>query len=53
MRKGVVDPRPIDGIPPVLDVRLKGLNDIALHPRFAENRLVYFTYYKQKPGEKI
>src|SRR3981081_484116 len=39
-------------IPPVLDSRLKGLQDIALHPRFAENRLVYFTYYKPKPGEK-
>lgn len=51
VRSGVVDPRPIEGIPEVLDLRLKGLNDIALHPRFAENRLVYFTYYKPKPGE--
>lgn len=51
VRNGVVDPRPIEGIPEVLDLRLKGLNDIALHPRFAENRLVYFTYYKPKPGE--
>lgn len=51
VRNGVVDPRPIEGMPAVLDVRLKGLNDIALHPRFAENRLVYFTYYKPKPGE--
>ena len=52
VRNGVVDPRPIEGIPEVLDLRLKGLNDIALHPRFAENRLVYFTYYKPKPGER-
>jgi glucose/arabinose dehydrogenase len=52
VRKGVVDPQPIAGMPDVLDVRLKGLQDIALHPRFAENRLIYFTYYKRKPGEE-
>ena len=52
VRNGVVDPQPIAGMPDVLDVRLKGLQDIALHPRFAENRLIYFTYYKLKPGEK-
>jgi glucose/arabinose dehydrogenase len=50
VRDGVLDPRPITGIPPVVDRWLKGLNDIAVHPRFAENRLVYFTYYKPKPG---
>lgn len=49
---GVLDPQPIAGIPPVLDVRLKGFQDVALHPRFSENHLVYFTYYKPKPGEK-
>jgi len=52
VRNGVLDPQPIAGMPEVLDLRLKGLQDIALHPRFAENRLVYFTYYKPKPGEK-
>jgi glucose/arabinose dehydrogenase len=52
VRNGVLDPEQITGIPPVLDSRLKGLQDIALHPRFAENKLVYFTYYKPKPGEK-
>jgi glucose/arabinose dehydrogenase len=52
VRNGVLDPQPIAGIPPVLDSRLKGMQDIALHPRFAENKLVYFTYYKPKPGEK-
>jgi glucose/arabinose dehydrogenase len=49
VRKGVLDPQPIAGIPQVLDRSLRGLNDIALHPRFAENRLVYFTYYKPQP----
>jgi glucose/arabinose dehydrogenase len=51
VRNGVVDPQPIAGMPAVLDVRLKGLQDLALHPRFTENRLIYFTYYKLKPGE--
>ena len=50
VRDGVLDPHPISGIPTVVDRWLKGLNDIALHPRFAENKLVYFTYYKPKPG---
>jgi glucose/arabinose dehydrogenase len=52
VRNGALDPEPVAGIPPVLDSRLKGMQDIALHPRFAENKLVYFTYYKPKPGEK-
>jgi glucose/arabinose dehydrogenase len=52
VRGGVLDPQPIAGIPAVLDLRLKGLQDVALHPRFTENQLVYFTYYKPKPGEK-
>ena len=50
VRGGTLDPQPISGMPEVLDRSLKGLNDIALHPRFAENRWVYFTYYKPKPG---
>jgi aldose sugar dehydrogenase len=50
VRKGVLDPKPITGLP---DVRTKGnggLMDLALHPRFAENHLVYFAY--TKPVEK-
>ena len=50
VRDGVLDPQPISGIPPVLDRNLKGLNDLALHPRFAENQLIYFTYYKPVAG---
>lgn len=50
VRKGVLDPKAITGLP---DVRTKGnggLMDLALHPRFAENHLVYFAY--TKPVEK-
>ena len=32
-----VDPRPVSGVPPVLNRKLRGMNDIALHPKFAEN----------------
>ena len=46
VRKGVLDPRPVDGVPEVLARDFDGLMDIALHPNFVENRLVYFTYSK-------
>jgi glucose/arabinose dehydrogenase len=49
VQHGVVDPVPVEGVPPVLDRNLKGLNDLALHPRFAENGWIYFTYYKPEP----
>jgi aldose sugar dehydrogenase len=44
VRNGVLDPQPIAGVPDVLAISQGGLMDIALHPRFAENRLVYLTY---------
>jgi aldose sugar dehydrogenase len=50
VRNGVLDPQPIAGVPAVAAERLCGLMEIALHPRFAENRWLYFTY--SKPGEK-
>ena len=43
VRNGVLDPQPISGMPAVLDRSLKGLNDVALHPRFSENGWVYFS----------
>jgi glucose/arabinose dehydrogenase len=51
VRNGVLDPQPISGMPEVLNRNLKGLNDVALHPGFTQNGLVYFTYYKPSPGE--
>ena len=44
LRDGVLDPEPIDGVPEVLAQRLSGLMDVALHPEFAQNRLVYLSY---------
>src|SRR6202166_3983130 len=49
VRNGVLDPNPIAGIPQVRAQGLAGLMDLALHPRFNENHLVYFTYHKPPP----
>ncbi len=46
IRNGVLDAQPIAGLPAIGAQRLGGLQDIELHPRFAENRLLYFTYSK-------
>ena len=46
IRKGVLDPQPISGVPAVRAAVLGGLLDVALHPQFAENRMVYLSYSK-------
>jgi glucose/arabinose dehydrogenase len=46
VRNGVLDPAAVTGLPAIGAQRLGGLQDMALHPRFAENRLLYFTYSK-------
>lgn len=50
VRNGKLDPQPIPGVPPVYYRGLAGLMDVVLHPRFAENQLLYLTY--DKPLEK-
>ena len=50
VRNGVLDPTPIKGLPAIQAAGLAGLMDIALHPRFAENQLVYITYHKPAAG---
>src|SRR2546426_2326696 len=46
IRNGVLDPKPITGVPEVRAQGLSGLMDLALHPRFSENKLLYLTYHK-------
>lgn len=46
---GRLEPGSIGGIPPVDTRAQDGLLDLALHPRFAQNRTLYFTY--SKPGK--
>src|SRR5215469_12917970 len=49
-RNGVLDPTPVAGIPEVKAQALQGLMDVALHPKFSENKLIYFTYHKPNPN---
>ena len=49
VRDGVLDPTPIAGLPPMFVSGLGGLMDIALHPDFANNRLIYLSYSKPSP----
>jgi glucose/arabinose dehydrogenase len=47
VRNGVLDPTPVAGTPQVHSQgTMAGLMDIALHPRFAENRWIYISYHK-------
>ena len=48
---GTLDPTPISGLPESLSARRQGgLHDVALHPRFSQNRLVYFAYAGKGTG---
>jgi glucose/arabinose dehydrogenase len=46
VRDGVLDPNLISGVPEVRTDGNGGLMDVALHPDFSENGLVYLTYTK-------
>jgi glucose/arabinose dehydrogenase len=53
IRNGVLDPNPVAGVPASfatgesgLPGAVHGLMDIALHPKFSDNRFVYLTYTK-------
>jgi glucose/arabinose dehydrogenase len=50
IKNGVLDPTPIGPMPQMLATGLGGLLDVSLHPRFAQNRLIYLAY--SKPGPK-
>ena len=41
IRKGVLDPKPLGGLP-----EMRRMFDLAMHPKFAENKLIYFGYAK-------
>jgi len=44
--KGRPTPTPVVGLPDVQVVSLWGLMDVVLHPKYAENKLVYISYHK-------
>ena len=52
IRDGKLDPKPIEGLPDLVATGISGLFGIALHPDFAQNRLVYFAYPKPQPTDR-
>jgi glucose/arabinose dehydrogenase len=46
VRKHVLDPEPVQGLPAVAAAGLNGLLDVVLHPQFAANGLVFVSYAK-------
>jgi glucose/arabinose dehydrogenase len=50
IRNGVLDPTPVAGVPKVQAGGTSGLLDVALHPKFATNNLVYLAYNVSKPA---
>ncbi len=50
VREGRLEPEPVSGLPPIEERGQGGLLDVALHPRFAENGLVYLSYAGPGPG---
>jgi glucose/arabinose dehydrogenase len=60
VRKGVLDPKPVAGGPAAYGTgesgmpgAVHGMMDIALHPNFASNQLIYMTYTKQLSPDKL
>jgi aldose sugar dehydrogenase len=46
VRQGKLLPQPVEGVPAVLHSSQGGLLEVAPHPNFASNRLLYLTYSK-------
>jgi glucose/arabinose dehydrogenase len=52
IRGDVLDPKPVPGVPTVRVQGRSGLMDVVLHPQFASNRLLYFSYLKPVGAER-
>jgi aldose sugar dehydrogenase len=48
--EGRLEPNPIQGLPEITAAGQGGLLDVVLHPRFADNQLVYFSYVAAGQG---
>jgi glucose/arabinose dehydrogenase len=44
LSQGKLDPRPVDGLPQVTVHGQGGLHDVALHPQFEKNQIIYLAY---------
>jgi glucose/arabinose dehydrogenase len=51
--KPQLEAQPVAGAPPAGAYRGVGLFEVAVHPQFATNKLVYFTYNKAAPGDQL
>jgi glucose/arabinose dehydrogenase len=51
VRNGRLDPQPVSGWP-VAALQARSLNSVIVHPRFAENRLVFLSYSKGAEPQK-
>jgi glucose/arabinose dehydrogenase len=52
LRNGKVMPQAVEGVPAVFHSSQGGLLEVAPHPNFASNRLLYLTYSKPLPDGK-
>jgi glucose/arabinose dehydrogenase len=54
VRGGMLDPTPITGLPQGITSTRRDTAgiDVAVHPRFAENRFIYVAYWKPAPGSE-
>ncbi len=52
VRRDGLDPKPVPGAPVVRVQGRSGLMDVVLHPQFASNRLIYFSYLKPVGAER-
>jgi glucose/arabinose dehydrogenase len=46
IRHGVLDAKPVEGVPTIRRAGLSGLMDVVLHPQYATNNFVYLSYAK-------
>ena len=52
VRDGILDPTPIAGMPKVVYKDFDGLEDVVLHPNFAQTRVLYLSYSGEATGGK-
>src|SRR5687768_5686025 len=48
VRNGKLLPQPVEGVPEVIFSSQGGLLEVATHPNFASNRMLYLSYSKNK-----
>jgi len=52
VKNGVLNPSPVEGVPTVHGRGQGGLHEVALHPQFATNKVIYLAYAKMMDGGK-